>query len=166
MTHARNLGAFVNLCQRLTDSRNGLRCAWIGGGEEETAVRRDLENMNLLAKVELTGWLDAPQARRRMGGLDVFVHYSRWDGLPNVVLEAMALGLPVVASDIPGNRDAVIHGETGFLARSEVELLEYCLRLADDRDLRRRLGSAGRERVLREFDRTRALARLQELYQK
>ncbi len=164
LTYARHPEAFVNLCQRLTDSRNDLRCVWIGGGEDEPAVRRHLENMNLTSKVEVTGWLESEKARERLRGLDVFVHYSRWDGLPNAVLEAMAMGLPVVASDAPGCRDAVVHGETGFLAKTEVELLEYSHRLVDDKELRRRLGEAGRKRVIREFSLKTALERLSALY--
>jgi glycosyltransferase involved in cell wall biosynthesis len=164
LTAARNPDAWVLLAQRLTDSRNGLRLAWIGGGEDEARVRTHLENMNLTGKVEITGWLPADDARRRLAGLDLFVHYSRWDALPNAVLEAMAAGLPVVASDIPGNRDAVAHGETGLLVRTEVELLEACQRLVDDPALRRRLGAAGRERVRREFSRDRLIAELSRLY--
>lgn len=164
LTAARNPGAFVNLCQRLTDSRNGMSCVWIGAGEEEAAVRRHLENMNLLSKVAVTGWLEPAAALERMRGLDIFVHYSRWDGLPNAVLEAMALGLPVVASDIPANRDAVVPGETGLLAGSEMELLEACLKLVDDAALRRRLGEAGRARVRKEFSHAESLRRLSELY--
>ncbi|MBI3553474.1 MAG: glycosyltransferase [Elusimicrobia bacterium] len=164
LTAARNPDAFVNLCQRLTDSRNGLRCVWIGGGEEEARFRRHLENMNMLAKVELTGWLAPSAAREKLRGLDLFVHYSRWDGLANSVLEAMAQALPVVASDIPANRDAVVHGETGFLAKNEMELLELCLKLVDDQPLRRKLGDAGRARVAREFSHAEALRRLSELY--
>jgi glycosyltransferase involved in cell wall biosynthesis len=164
LTAARNPEAFVNLCQRLTDSRNEIKCLWIGGGEAEAQVHGHIENMNLLGKVEITGWIEPGEARERMRKLDLFVHYSRWDALPNAVLEAMALGLPVVASAIPGNRDLVSHGRTGFLAKSEVELFEYCLKLIDDPSLRRRLGESGQERVRREFGRGEALARLEALY--
>ncbi len=164
ITHARNPDAWVLLAQRLCDSRNGVRCAWIGGGEDEPRMRTNLADMNLLAKVEVTGWLPAEQARERMRGLDLFVHYSRWDAMPNAVLEAMALGLPVVASDVPGNRDAVADGVTGFLVKTEVELLERCQRLLDDEPLRRKLGAAGRERVRREFSRERMLDELSRLY--
>lgn len=164
LTYARNPEAFVVLCQRLTDSRNGLSCLWIGGGEGEGELRRHLENMNLTGKVEITGWLASSEARARLRELDIFIHYSRWEGLPNAVLEAMAHGLPVVASDVPGNRDAVIHGNTGFLARSEIELLERALELADNPALRRRMGSAGRKRVLAEFSREACHQRLAEIY--
>lgn len=164
LTYARNPDAWVLLAQRLTDSRNGLKCLWIGGGEDEPRIRIQLENMNLTARVELTGWLPSEQARERMRALDVFVHYSRWDALPNAVLEAMAAGLPVVASDNSGNRDAVIDGVTGFIVRNEVELLERSQRLIDDKELRLKLGAAGRERVRREFSRARMISELSRLY--
>ncbi|MEK7232935.1 MAG: glycosyltransferase [Elusimicrobiota bacterium] len=164
MTYARNPDAWILLAQRLTDSRNGLKCIWIGGGEDETRMRVLLENMNLPGRAELTGWLSAPQARERLRALDVFVHYSRWDALPNAVLEAMAAGLPVVASDNAGNRDAVEDGVSGFIVKSEAELLERCQQLIDDKSLRLKLGAAGRERVRREFSRERMLAELSRLY--
>ncbi len=164
MTFARRPEAFVNLSQRLTDSRNKLTCVWIGGGDDEASVRRHLENMNLAAKVEITGWLERSAAQSALRKLDVVVHYSLWDGLPNAVLEAMAYGLPVVASDGPGNRDAVVHGETGFLAKNEMELLEYTLRLIDDPALRRRLGENGRSRVRERFSLGEAIRRWEELY--
>ena len=164
MTHARNPDAWVLLVQRLCDSRNGVKCLWIGGGEDEAKVHENLTNMNLLIKVSVTGWLPAEQAREKMRGLDLFVHYSRWDAMPNAVLEAMALGLPVVASDVSGNRDAVEDGVTGFLVKTEVELLERCQQFLDDEPLRHKLGAAGRERVKREFSRDRMLAELARLY--
>lgn len=164
MTYARNPDAWVLLVQRLCDSRNGVKCVWIGGGEDEERARVNLTNMNLLMKVSVTGWVPAEEARERLRGLDLFVHYSRWDAMPNAVLEAMAVGLPVVASAVPGNRDAVVDGVTGFLVKDEVELLERCQLLLDDADLRRRLGAAGRERVLKEFSRERLIAGLSALY--
>jgi glycosyltransferase involved in cell wall biosynthesis len=165
LTFARNPDAWILLAQRLTDSRNSLKCVWIGGGEDEARVRVLLENMNLPGRAELTGWLTAPEARERLRSLDIFVHYSRWDALPNAVLEAMAAGLPVVASDNSGNRDTVVDGVTGFIVKSEVELLERCQQLVDDKALRLKLGAAGRERVRREFSRERMLAELSRLYE-
>lgn len=162
LTAARDPDAWVLLAQRLTDSRNGLRVAWIGGGEDEARVRVHLENMNLTAKTEITGWLPAQEARRRLAGVDILVHYSKWDALPNAVIEAMAAGAAVVASDIPGNRDAL--GDAGVLVATEVALLEACQRLIDDPEERRRLGAAGRERVRREFSRPRQIEALSRLY--
>jgi glycosyltransferase involved in cell wall biosynthesis len=164
LAYARDPDAWILLAQRLTDSRNGLRCVWIGGGEDEERIRGLLVNMNLQGRAELTGWLAASEARERLRSLDLFVHYSRWDALPNAVLEAMAAGLPVVASDNSGNRDAVVDGVTGFIVKSEVELLERCQQLIDDKPLRLKLGAAGRERVAREFSLERMIAGLSRLY--
>lgn len=164
MAFARNPDAWLLLAQRLTDSRNGLRCVWIGGGENEARARILLENMNLSGRAEITGWLSAEEARERLRAVDLFVHYSRWDALPNAVLEAMAAGLPVVASDNEGNRDAVVDGVTGFIVRNEVELLEKCQLLVDDPALRLKFGAAGRERVRSEFSRRRMLTELARLY--
>jgi glycosyltransferase involved in cell wall biosynthesis len=164
LTYARDPDAWILLAQRLTDSRNGLKCLWIGGGEDEARLRVLLDNMNLAGRAEITGWRTAADARERMRALDLFVHYSRWDALPNAVLEAMAAGLPVVASDNAGNRDAMVEGVTGFIVSNEVELLERCQHLIDDKALRLKLGAAGRERVRREFSRERMLAELSRLY--
>ncbi len=164
LTYARNPDAWLLLAQRLTDSRNGLKVVWIGGGEDEPRVRVLLENMNLSGRAEVTGWTTAADARERLRGLDVFIHYSRWDALPNAVLEAMAAGLPVVASDNAGNRDAVVDGVTGFIVGSEVELLERCQQLIDDKALRLKLGAAGRERARDAFSRERMLSELSRLY--
>ena len=146
MTYARNPDAWILLAQRLTDSRNGLKCIWIGGGEDETRMRVLLENMNLPGRAELTGWLSAPQARERLRALDVFVHYSRWDALPNAVLEAMAAGLPVVASDNAGNRDAVEDGVSGFIVKSEAGASSAASSSSTTSPLRLKLGAASRTR--------------------
>jgi glycosyltransferase involved in cell wall biosynthesis len=164
MTPAHDPDAWVLLAQRLCDSRNGLSCLWIGGGEEEAAARINLTNMNLLSKVEVTGALPADAARERLRGLDLFVHYTRAGAPADPILDAMAAGLPVVASDIPAHREAVEDGVTGYFVKNEVELLERCQALLDDDDLRRRLGAAGRERVRREFSPERRLAELSRLY--
>ena len=164
MTPAHNPDAWVLLAQRLCDSRNGLSCLWIGGGEDEAAARVNLTNMNLLSKVEVTGAIPNDTARERLRGLDLFVHYTLAGASTAPILDAMALGLAVVAADIPAHRDLVEDGVTGYLVKNEVELLERCQSLLDDDDLRQRLGAGGRGKVLREFSRERQLAELSRLY--
>ena len=164
MTRAHNPDAWVLLAQRLCDSRNGLSCLWIGGGEGECLARVNLTNMNLLSKVEVTGTVPADAARERLRGLDLFVHFTHPGASTAPILDAMACSLAVVASDIPAHRDAVEHGATGYLVKNEVELLERCQALLDDDDLRQRLGAAGRVKVLREFSRERQLSELSRLY--
>ncbi len=163
-TCARHPEAFILLAQRLTDARAGLRCLWIGGGELQPLMEELILDLDLTGKMEVTGWLAHDQALRRLAEADILVHYSRWDAIPNTVLEAMAYGLPVVASDIPANRELVRNGENGFLAKTEKELLERTLQLVDDPELRERLGASGRARVLAEFSRERLLSEISELY--
>ena len=152
------------LAAGLRRARPDARFIWIGGGEQEEDIRRLAHERGLQGNLEITGWLKPEQALEKMRELDILVHYSRWEGLPNAVLEAMALGLPVVASDAPGNQDAVIPDVTGLLARDEASLLRAALRLAHDASLRRKLGQAGRERILLEFTPAQALGALEKLY--
>jgi glycosyltransferase involved in cell wall biosynthesis len=164
ITPARAPEAFVRLAARLRRQNENIRFVWIGSGELEPAMRRLADELGVKDRLEITGWLQPRAALERMRGLDVLVHYSRWEGLPNAVLEAMALGLPVVASDIPGNRDAVVHDVTGLLAREENHLLQSVTSILKDAQLRHRLGQAGRERIAREYSPAQALSSLQRLY--
>jgi glycosyltransferase involved in cell wall biosynthesis len=139
ISQARHPELFARLSMRLADP--GLRFVWLGGGEPaaESALRR--------AGVEVTGWLSHSSLLERLAGLDIYLQCSRWEGLPVAVMEAMATGLPVVATDIVGNRDLVQHGRTGWLASSEDELADGVMRLARDAALRVSWGSAAREYV-------------------
>jgi glycosyltransferase involved in cell wall biosynthesis len=91
---------------------------------------------------------------------------SEYEGLPNVVMEAMTAGVPVVATDIPGTRDLVVHGETGFLTAvgDRANLARFANKLLDDPALRTRLGEAGRERIAANFGVDRMVAAHAELY--
>ena len=69
---------------------------------------------------------------------------SLWEGMPLALIEAQASGLPAVVSDVVGNRDVVINGETGFVCKSDEELLQKTRLLIEDADLRRHMGRAAR----------------------
>lgn len=164
MSFPRNPEAFVTLAKRLSDARAQARCLWIGGGELEAPVREMIRRLALEGRLEATGWLPHEEALARLKAASLFVHFSRWEGLSNSVLEAMAFGLPVVASDIPSNRELVRPGENGFLAKTEAELLERVLALIDDAPLRLRMGNAGRALIEKEYRLPRLLAELSTLY--
>lgn len=89
------------------------------------------------------------------------------EGLPNVVLEAQAMALPVVSTTHAGIPEAVIHGETGFLtAERDVEgLADYSLRLLKDLDLWQHFSAKGREHVETNFDRAKQTTVLESIYQ-
>jgi N,N'-diacetylbacillosaminyl-diphospho-undecaprenol alpha-1,3-N-acetylgalactosaminyltransferase len=97
---------------------------------------------------------------------DVFVLPSYREGTPVTVLEAMAMGLPVVATDVAGCREAVVSGETGFLVppRNVDELVGAIRKLVEDPALRRRMGQAGRARVVQHFAVERIVEQYLDLY--
>lgn len=111
-----------------------------------------------------------PVAHKRvsdwMGASDLLVLPSHDEGLPNVVLEAMASGLPVVATEVGGTAEAVVDGTTGLLvaSRDEAGLFDALQRMIRDAHLRRAYGEAGRERVRAHFTWEECGRRLETLY--
>jgi GalNAc-alpha-(1->4)-GalNAc-alpha-(1->3)-diNAcBac-PP-undecaprenol alpha-1,4-N-acetyl-D-galactosaminyltransferase len=91
---------------------------------------------------------------------------SHQEGFSNALLEMMAAGLPVVATDVGGNREAVAEGVTGLIVQphSPDALAEAITRLAGDRDLRGRFAQAGRERVMRRFTLTLCVEHYDQLF--
>ncbi|MGH7820320.1 MAG: glycosyltransferase family 4 protein, partial [Candidatus Binatia bacterium] len=135
----------------------------VGAGKERDALAALAARLGLGAVVDLAGVLHGAQLVEAYRGARVFLAPSRIlpdggrDGLPNVVLEAMAVGVPVVASNVAALPEAIVHERTGLLVASEDEaaLSAAIVRLLDDRELRERLVRAARERVVRTFDRAR-----------
>lgn len=103
-------------------------------------------------RVHFLGWQSKTQLPAVYAAANIFVYPSRHEGMPNALLEAMASGLPALATSIAGNEELVT-GETGLLAPSEdVPALREALRtLLADEALRTRLGAAARKRVAAEY---------------
>ncbi len=99
---------------------------------------------------------------------DIFLLTSRREGLPNSLLEAMAMGLPVVTTDVAGAKELVVDRETGFvLPQGDVPRIADALgALAGDERLRREMAAAGRARIEQDFSFARRLERIEELYEK
>jgi glycosyltransferase involved in cell wall biosynthesis len=124
----------------------------VGDGPDREEVAAEIRRLGLEGRVQLAGERsDVPEL---LAGSDVFVLSSRSEGLPVSVLEAMAAELPVVASDVGGLAELVVDGETGVLVApgDPTALADALGRLLDDRELRQRLGAAGRARAEDSFD--------------
>jgi glycosyltransferase involved in cell wall biosynthesis len=122
----------------------------IGDGPMRDSLARHAETLGLSQKVRWHGWLKKDQIRSCYQQADGFLNPSLYEGMPNTVLEAMASGLPVIASDIPGNRTLIRHEINGLLVTpgTPTEIAHAMQRLESDRAWARRLGAAGREYVV------------------
>lgn len=124
----------------------------VGDGPQEEILRGLANELGISELVTWHGWLPRSALVGMYQSADCLVNPSWYEGMPNVVLEAMACGLPVIASKIPGNDALVVHGETGLLFDlQERDGLVAALQRMRDVDLRRTLGANGRARVLAEF---------------
>lgn len=164
LTPARNPEAFLRLAQRLSRTHPETRFVWLGGGELEAEFRREVAQSGLGETLEVAGHLPHERLLERLAELDVFVHYSRWEGSPMAVHEALALAKPVVASDVPGNAELVVPGVTGYLADNEDALLGHVSRLVGCADLRARLGRNGQAWLAREVSLDKSVKALERLY--
>jgi glycosyltransferase involved in cell wall biosynthesis len=135
-----------------------------GAGPCGEALRKRAAELNLDDPVRFLGEVrDIPAllARARL-----FVLPSFSEGVSLTLLEAMATGLPALATRVGGNPEVVVPGETGLLvpSRDPAALARALLQLWSDEDLGRRLGQAGRRRVEEHFDLRRMMAKYERLY--
>jgi glycosyltransferase involved in cell wall biosynthesis len=120
---------------------------WIGDGDPGIKERYFKH-----APVKVTGWLSPDDALLHLAKAHVLLSCSRAEGLPLSVVEAQAMGIPVVLSDIPGHRDAIADGVSGFLARSLDEAVQYCRRLVRDQATATEMGAAGQRLARARYD--------------
>jgi len=136
----------------------------IGDGPQRRMLERFARSLELDHAVLFLGHRE--DVLRIMPHLDVLWLGSDYEGLPNAVMEAMACGVPVVATDIPGCRELVTEDETGFLVpvAGRAERARQTDKILRDPELARRLGQAGREKVSKEFTVERMVKSHFELY--
>jgi glycosyltransferase involved in cell wall biosynthesis len=162
--HRFALAAFAGLLRRHPDATLHL----FGEGVLESELRELAAELAVAKAVRFRGVIPIEELRRELASADFAIQPSvtapdgRAEGLPNVVLEELAMGLPVIGSRHAGIPDAVRHEETGLLVEeADVAGLEAAmLRLADDRALRLRLGANARRLVEERFDTRRLGAQL------
>jgi len=142
-----------------------VRLVCAGDGDRH-GVARHADRLGIADAVSLPGWTGQAEKRALMDRAAAFVLPSYVEGMPMSLLEAMAGGLPVIATDVGGIPDVVNDGVDGFLfAPGDIARLERLLRaLLNDAALAGRVGAAARATVLRRFSADQVIARIEELY--
>ncbi|MBN2569755.1 MAG: glycosyltransferase [Deltaproteobacteria bacterium] len=141
--HRTLIKAVSELCSRGID----VECLLAGDGVMKNDVEKLSHELGISRKVHLLGTCtDVPDVLKAM---DVFVLSSRWEGMPNVILEAMACSKPVVATRVGGSPEVVVDGETGLLVTpgDPVVLADAVGKILSDEELRDRMGRSGRRRI-------------------
>jgi glycosyltransferase involved in cell wall biosynthesis len=138
----------------------------LGGTPDEGPAAAEPVLAAARGQAELLGTRLPEEMPDAYAGADIFCLPSWWEAMPLSVLEAMAAGLPVVATDVGDVSRVVQDTTTGFVVPTQAphEIASALRKLLDDPDLRARLGAAGRQRVQEHFSSAVTAARLSELY--
>jgi colanic acid/amylovoran biosynthesis glycosyltransferase len=162
----------VDACALLRDQGRSFECLIVGAGEGRAALEAQIDWRSLARQVSLLG----PRPQGEVAALVqsgaafaapcVVGGDGNRDGLPTVLLEAMALGTPCVATDVTGIPELIATGVSGLLVaqRDPVALAQALARLLDDEALRLRLAAAARRRIEADFDSAQTSAALRAIF--
>ncbi|MBD2678385.1 MULTISPECIES: glycosyltransferase family 4 protein [Nostoc] len=172
LTHKKGSGYLIEAAAKLLPYFPNLQVLVIGSQLSsdpepfQQQLIQKIHDLGIEKHVILTGERqDIPEV---LGLLDIFTLPTfTHEGLPRSILEAMSMGLPVVATDIRGCREAVIHGKTGLIVppKNSEKLAEALGILLSNYELRQSYGQAGRERVETDYDEELVFNRLNKYYQ-
>ena len=174
LVEKKGLGTLIAACKILVDAGEKLECVIGGSGPLEGVLRAQIAAAGLANVVSITGQtLMQEKIVDFMHGGDVYALPCVWaadgdvDGLPQMLMEAMACGIPAVSTRLVGIPDLIRHEQTGLLVSpgSAEELAAAIRRLMRDPALRKEFAHAGREWVLERFDLRNCLDPLIKLYQ-
>ena len=172
----KNHEMFLEIAAMLKSNTNkNIRFVIIGDGESRQLVEKKAHELGLSysyfitspkskADVVVTSW--ETEIDQALAGLDIVVLTSHNEGTPVSLIEAQAAGKPVVATNVGGVEDAVVHGETGFITAvgDTASFANYVNILIEDSSLREKMGRIGHEYVVKNYSRQRLVRDMKNLY--
>ncbi|MBM3423438.1 MAG: glycosyltransferase [Chlorobi bacterium] len=149
----------------LLKNRNDLVFVISGEGKLDEELKKQAKEKGVAGCIAFEGF--TPDIYPYLGGCDLFVLASLFEGMPNVVMEAMAVEKPVVATDVNGARELMMDGKTGFIVPPrDPQALAYAIgRLLDDPVLRSEFGQNGMRRVQENFTIPKMVENLERYFQ-
>jgi len=157
---------FVDVAAEVLKKTPRAHFVMAGDGELRPQVEARIRQHGIEKKMTLLGWKTESEMPELYRNLDIVVLTSLWEGLPCVFSEAMAGELPIVATNVDGAREAIVHEENGFLHEPhDVHgMAESVLKLVENPELRKKMGARGKSRVM-EFDIGTSVSNLETAYQ-
>jgi glycosyltransferase involved in cell wall biosynthesis len=159
---AKGLTYLLQAAKKIADKNRKIALLLVGDG----AQMQELEHMAKALKIKamFVGWQHDLEPYYQL--MDIFVLPSLFEGLPNVILEAMAMKKPIIATNVGGNPDVVSNGENGFLVPvCDAELLADALeKLVDDYALRVKMGAVNRQKIEHHFLWSQTADKIEKVY--
>ena len=154
---------FLSIARMVLAMNPPVRFVWVGGGPLRKPMQRLAREMGIDGGLHFAG--ERNDARELYAAFDIFLMTTLWEGMPYALLEAMAAGLPAITVNVPGIREVVEHGCTGYVWQADaLSLADSVLGLLHDEPRRRAIGHAARQRVEQRHSVREFISRLQELY--
>ena len=127
---------------------------FVGDGPMRDELLGILRRRGIAGNFHFAGLVPPSEVAGHIAQADILWHLSLHEGLPRAVVQALAAGIPAVGFALDGTPEVIIDGETGFLTAAEdvPGVAEATVKLLDDEPMRRRMGKAGQEKVLEQFD--------------
>lgn len=153
---------------RLIKEGRRVRLRFIGDGPDRPSLEERIDQLGLAGSVIIEGWKNQDEVRQLYRQADIFALASSAEGVPVVLMEAMAMQIPCVATRITGVPELIRDGIDGLLVTpSDPEELAAAIgRLMDDTELRRRLAVAGRARVQQKYHLTANVKLLSDIFRR
>ncbi|MBZ0156706.1 MAG: glycosyltransferase family 4 protein [Alphaproteobacteria bacterium] len=164
----KGLPYLVRACRTLKEKRREVRCAVIGEGRERESLQRMIREEGVGENIALLGNRSPEEVVQYLSRSKVFVLPSTSEAMPVSLMEALACTVPVVATRVRGIPELVEEGVNGYLVKPRHSrlLAEKISLLLENDELRERMGRAGRERVVRDFNLKTETGKLRELFEK
>ncbi|HRE40703.1 MAG TPA: glycosyltransferase [Ignavibacteria bacterium] len=158
---------FVEIANLITKKYPNVLFKIIGAGyadEQSQEVTEKISQYNLKDKIKIVNWCSLDEVREHLRNADIYLSTSRFEGLPFVLLEAMDYELPLVVSNVPGNKDLVTENFNGYKANSINEFIIGLSALIEDSEKRLNYGKNSKILLNTKYNLSQNIVKLESLY--
>lgn len=160
----KGISYLIEAIPKIAEKYSNIKLLIAGSGEEETALKNLAKSLRISEKITFLGYVNDPLSV--INQMDVFVLPSVWEGFPYVLLEAMLLKKPIVATDIFGIQEIISNNKNGILVKpkSPDSIAKAIIELLTDKKKAKKLGEAAYKKVIKHYTLEGTVSKIQTLY--
>lgn len=144
LTYQKNPQRLISVLEQIISTDKSITAAVIGSGDLASEICHLVDIKKLQSNIDLLGYSNNPLPKVK--NAKVFLMTSRWEGTPMCVLEALAIGTPVVSTPVDGVKDLIVNGENGFLSNDDIILAKKTVEIIKNDSLRREMSEKAKTR--------------------